>query len=154
MEGYCEDCGGVMAWERGRWRRHSKRFHEEVRQARLAVIRRQLQREMHWRALRTEAALTRDVLIRWVSGVYWYRGHRVESWSRVPGDVWDAMDHDRLMRDLRTGVNQQFRGKYGAEINQATWRHRVYDDRDQWTALLLERAAGNNRSALERLADR
>lgn len=131
MEGDCEECGRTMTWDRGRWRRHSKRFHEEVRQARLAVIGRQLRRELQWRKLRTETALAGNVLIRWVSGVYWYCGRRVESWSLVPGDVWDSMDHDRLMRDLRTGVTWQFNAAYQTEINQATWRHRIYDDRPQ-----------------------
>lgn len=127
--GDCPECGEPLFWMGMSWAQHTQERHDGARRRLLRTVRLQMGYEKGLRLWRAENAAQDLVGIRWRNGVY--PGWQTESRSAVPGDVWDVMDQAYLLRMMREGLTALFEDRYGVKINQATWFHKIYDDRPQ-----------------------
>lgn len=123
----CPDCDEPQTWGGQGWVPHSPTYHAAVRRRLLVRASRILRRVSQLTFLRGDAAWCEDILIYWRNGVF----HDFEVYTRVPGRVWDTTDQAALLYSMRTNLAWQMNARYGVTVNQATWLHHIYDDRDE-----------------------
>lgn len=131
----CLECNEPQVWGGQGWRPHTPDYHAGVRRRLMRLLGIQLHRSVQLQSLRHEAMVRGDVLVYWRNGAY----RHYELYMTVPGGTWDTLDHYQLLREIRTGLAWQMNNRYGVEVNQATWLHRIYDDRTMTTPGDLER---------------
>lgn len=125
----CPECGEPLLWAGMDWAQHTQERHDVARRRLLGAARLQMGYEKGLRLWRAENATQSLVGIRWRNGVY--PGWQTESRSAIPGDAWDTLDREYLLRMMREGLAGLFEDRHGVKINQATWFHKIYDDRPQ-----------------------
>lgn len=125
----CPECDGPLMWAGMRYEEHSQEYHQGVRRRLYGAVSRLLAQETRNRLLEAQAASQGRVGVRSHSGVY--RG--LGSWSEIPREVWDAMDHEKLLKMLRSSDSAWARMRYGVVVNPATWIQKVYDSEQSHT---------------------
>jgi hypothetical protein len=131
MSGECPECGGAVLWGGQGWVPHSDGFHTVQRRLLIKAARQQFQRLAELKAWTEWCAREQFVGIRWRNGVY--HGWQSEERWELPYEWWDSTirqgDREVVLRSIREHINAQFEAVHDVTINQATWFHKIYDDR-------------------------
>lgn len=127
VHGDCPYCGEKLMWTGWGWSVHSVGYHAGVQRRLVRAVRRLVDLEADLKLWRAETAADGCVGIRWRCGVY--PGWQSELRTSVPYEAWDSADHGMLLRIMREGNTWALKARYGADVNPATWFHKVYDGR-------------------------
>lgn len=131
MNGDCPECGGAVLWGGQGWVPHSDGFHTVQRRLLIKAARQQFQRLAELKTWTEWCAREQLVGIRWRNGVY--RGWQSEERWELPYEWWDSTirqgDREFILRAIREHINAEFEIVHDVKINQATWFHKIYDDR-------------------------
>lgn len=130
VNGDCPACGDKLMWTGWGWSAHGMDYHRATERRLLRAARALMDREADLKQWRARNAAGGLVGIRWQCGVY--PGWQSERRTTLHGWMWDAMtDHrkDLWLKGVRGALTRALERHYDVVVNQATWFHKVYDDR-------------------------
>lgn len=127
----CEVCERPMIWAGQSYAAHTEAQHAGTRRWLLNVAGLKLGQLLEVRQAQTEAQVQDCVVVQWRSGVY--RRQIPDEWWMVPCEWWDGLGpkgEAHILRSMRVFLSDRLRQTHGAEVNPATWFHRLHDWRD------------------------